>query len=80
MSHSYCSNYIHIVFSTKDREPTIHNPDRTWKYIAGIAKDIGATPLTIGGMPDHLHALVSLHPDVKLAKAINSIKSTPPTG
>jgi putative transposase len=74
MSHSYCSNYIHIVFSTKGRIPNIADPRRTWKYVAGIAKDVGATPLAIGGMPDHLHALVSLHPDLKLAKAINSIK------
>lgn len=75
MSHSYCANYVHIVFSTKDRMPTIDNPQRTWKYVAGIAKEIGATPLAIGGMPDHLHALISLHSDLKLAKAINTMKA-----
>lgn len=74
MSHSYCSNYIHIVFSTKDRRPNIDNPSRTWKYIGGIAKDLRCETLAIGGMPDHLHALISLHPDVKLAKAINAMK------
>lgn len=74
MSHSYCSNFIHIVFSTKDRQRIIDNPDRTWKYVGGILKELRCETLAIGGMPDHLHALISLHPDLKLAKAINTMK------
>jgi hypothetical protein len=41
MSHSYCSNRIHLVFSTKNRENAI--PEdlqmKLWPYMAGIARN-----------------------------------------
>ena len=77
MAHSYVCVYLHIVFSTKDRRPLIPE-DRTralWKYLAGIAKNYGMKALAIGGMPDHVHLLLSLTSEMSVAKAVNVLKS-----
>lgn len=43
MSHSYCSNRIDLVFSTKNREKCILQDvqERLWPYMAGIAQNHG---------------------------------------
>jgi hypothetical protein len=40
MSHSYCCNFQHVVFSTKDRRPLIRKElqDSVAAYIGGIAR------------------------------------------
>jgi REP element-mobilizing transposase RayT len=67
----------HVVFSTKDRRPFIpENKHRLlWKYLAGIAKNCGMKALAIGGMPDHVHILLSLTSDMWVSKAVNVLKS-----
>ena len=77
MALSYVCVFVHVVFSTKDRRPLIPE-DRhrlVCKYLAGIAKNYGMKALAIGGMPDHLHILLSLAPDVSVSKAVNVLKS-----
>jgi hypothetical protein len=39
MSHSYSSNRIHVIFSTKERQPCLTNDfqPKLWVYMAGIA-------------------------------------------
>ncbi|MGC2323814.1 MAG: IS200/IS605 family transposase [Terriglobales bacterium] len=77
MAHSYVCVYVHIVFSTKDRRPFIPE-DKTrllWKYLAGIAKHYGMRTLAIGGMPDHVHILLSVASEMPVAKAVNVLKS-----
>ena len=66
----------HCVFSTKDRRPLI-TPDlqeRLWPYLGGIARENRMTALCVGGMPDHVHILLSLPSTVAVAKAIQLIK------
>ena len=78
MSHSYSSNRIHLIFSTKDRKPGI--PDdfqpKLWAYMAGIAKNQGFDAISIGGVRDHVHALLVLPPTMPLAKAVQYIKGS----
>ena len=51
MSHSYCTNFIHCVFSTKDRKPSIPGDmlDKLWAYMTGIADNHHIGMLAIGG-------------------------------
>ncbi|HMV49177.1 MAG TPA: IS200/IS605 family transposase [Blastocatellia bacterium] len=60
MANTYTSLYYHIVFSTKNRAPWIEPEleDRVWAYVGGIARKNKMTALQIGGIEDHLHALV----------------------
>ena len=76
MSHSYVSNLMHCTFSTKERYPWI-DADlelRLWPYIGGIARENRMKALAIGGIFDHLHALLSLPSTMSFAKAVQLIK------
>ena len=60
MANTYTALFYHIVFSTKNRAPFI-KPEleaRIWEYIGGVARHHKMTALQIGGIEDHLHALV----------------------
>ena len=41
MSHSYSSNRIHVIFSTKERKKSLSDDfqPKLWAYMAGIAKN-----------------------------------------
>lgn len=77
MSHSYCSNRIHLVFSTKNREKRIplEVQEKLWPYMAGIARNHEFEAIKIGGVDDHAHALLLLPATVPLAKAIQTLKA-----
>lgn len=77
MGHTYSQILIHAVFSTREREPTIHESfrSRLWQYMAGIAKQEFGHAVRIGGIADHLHGLIKLKTDVSLAHAMNRWKS-----
>lgn len=76
MSHAYVSNFVHYVFSTKGRcsaiDPELES--RLWPYVGGIARENDMKALAVGGVSDHLHALVSLPATLSVAKAIQLIK------
>ena len=76
MSHSYVSNLMHCTFSTKERYPWIEGDleSRLWPYIGGIAREHRMKALTIGGVFDHVHALLSLPSTMSFAKAVQLIK------
>ena len=49
MGHTYASNFIHCVFSTKGRKPLL-GPDRIdalYAYFGGIAKGEGLTLIAV---------------------------------
>jgi len=76
MANSYLSLYIHVVFSTKGRLamilPDLQN--RLWAYMGGIARENQMKALSIGGMQDHVHMLLSLPGTLPVAKAVQLIK------
>jgi len=70
-----CSNF-HCVFSTKDRRPFI-TPElrgRLWPFLGGIARENGMKALSIGGVEDHVHILLSMPATMPVAKAMQLIK------
>lgn len=77
MPNSYVSNHVHIVFSTKNRVKLIPEDlqPKLWAYLAGIAKNYGMNALAIGGIEDHVHALVNLGATLGIAKAAQVLKA-----
>lgn len=77
MSSSYVSNHVHVVFSTKNRLKTIHEElqPKLWAYLAGIAKNHGMHAVAIGGIEDHIHALINLGASMGIAKAVQALKA-----
>jgi len=67
----------HIVFSTKDRQPTLTDNRRQdlFRYICGILKNRQSHLYRINGVKDHLHILTSLHPSVSLAGLVKDVKT-----
>ncbi len=68
--------YLHIVFGTKYRQPTIveEHEKALYKYIWGVINGHKCHLYRINGMEDHLHILSDLHPSVCLADYVKDIK------
>src|SRR4051812_45462618 len=68
---------IHFVFSTKGREPLIREEwaARLYDYIGGIARAEKCLLLAAGGMPDHVHLLISLGRTIALADLMRLVKA-----
>jgi len=77
MPHSCVENYLHIIFSTKNREPLIHHDieTRLHSYLVGISRKRKVPILKINGMEDHIHMLIKLHPSVALATLLKEYKA-----
>jgi putative transposase len=74
--HSFTNCLIHLVWSTKNREPYLDSQlrERLWPYLGGIAKQNKMKALAVGGAGDHVHILISLPPTLSLAKATQLLK------
>ncbi len=82
MVHTYANNFIHCIFSTKERLPTI-SAERTtdlYTYLGGIARSEGFTLVAAGGTANHIHLLLCLPADQALATAVQSSKEVPLAG
>jgi REP element-mobilizing transposase RayT len=69
--------YVHLIFSTKNRELFIV-PDlgpRLYGYIGGILRQTGEVLVEAGGMPDHIHLLVSLGRQASVADTVRTVKA-----
>ena len=76
MSQSLTKTYVHIVFSTKHREPTIGDDvnESLYEYMGGICKSLESNPIKIGGYYDHIHILCVLSRKIALMKLVEDIK------
>ena len=77
MPNSHVCHHVHIVFSTKNRVRAIREElqPRLWAYMAGIAKNHGMYSVSIGGIEDHIHALIDVGPILGIAKAVQVLKA-----
>ena len=69
--------YYHIVFCTKRREMTIPSQykEDVYRFIWRIISDAKCRLIRIGGIQNHVHVLVDLHPTMTLSGLVQSIKS-----
>jgi REP element-mobilizing transposase RayT len=72
MPHTYVSDLVHCVFSTKERRKLIRTETQSdlWAFIGGMARKNGFKALIVGGTEDHVHVLLSLPAVMPLAKAV----------
>lgn len=77
MSQSLVKNYVHIVFSTKNREPFIDTEieKELFAYMISICESLESTVIQIGGDFDHVHILCSLSRKIALMKLLEEVKS-----
>jgi len=77
MANTYSQIYVHIIFAVKARECLLkkHFKEDVHKYITGIINQRGQKLIAINSMPDHIHLLVGLKPDVALSDLVRDIKA-----
>ncbi len=77
MGHTFTRLLTHVIFSTDGRRPTIHESIRNdlHAYFGGIIREIGGTAIIIGGIADHLHALLQLGADKNVADVLRVAKT-----
>jgi putative transposase len=76
MPHSYSSIWVHLIWSTKNREPILSQPLRqeVFRVINEIANDHEIYIDTINGIEDHVHLLIRLRTDQSVADVVKTIK------
>jgi len=67
---------LHIIFSTKNREPWLDSNvrPRMHAYLATICRDAGADFVLVGGVSDHVHIVTTLARTLSQAQLIEEIK------
>ena len=76
MSTFTCLRY-HIVFSTKNRVPSIRPEwqERLWQFMAGTVTNLKGRTYQIGGIADHVHCLVSVHQTMSISNFVRDLKA-----
>ena len=77
MGQSIAKNYIHIIFSTKNRAELIVPPfeDEIYSYLGGICNSLECQSIKVGGHIDHVHILCMLSKKIALVKLLEEVKS-----
>ena len=77
MGHTYTDLLAHVIFSTKDRTPSLDAElkARIFPYIGGIIRELGGTPLLINGPADHVHIFLVSPARVALSELVGKLKA-----
>jgi putative transposase len=77
MAHSYTGIYYHLIFHTKSKDILIPKSlfEELFAYIGGIIRKDEGILREAGGMPDHVHLLLTINRSVSVADAVRAIKA-----
>lgn len=77
MANTYTQIYIHVVFAVEGRQNLIRpeHDDELQQYITGIVSGQKQKLIAINNMPDHLHLLVGMKPDLSLSDLMRDVKA-----
>ena len=77
MADTYTQIYLHIVFAVKGRRSLIPKQHREalHEYITRIITNKMQTVIRINSMPDHIHILLGMAPDIALSDLVRDIKA-----
>ena len=77
MPGTYSQILLHIVFSTKHREPWItpEIADRLYPYMGGIVRAEKCVLYDIGGVEDHAHLYLRWRPDATISDLMRTVKA-----
>jgi putative transposase len=77
MPGTYSQILLHVVFSTKHREPWItpEIAERLYPYMGGIIRAEKGTLYDIGGIEDHIHMYLRWRPDATVSDLMRVVKA-----
>jgi putative transposase len=76
MPQSLARLHIHLILSTKNREPILHDAVRNalHGYMATVLQNLGCPPVLINSVADHVHILFELGRTVAVSDAVEQVK------
>jgi REP-associated tyrosine transposase len=76
MAAPFTQLYLHVVWATWDRMPLLVPKVERAVYATVLAKcrELGADPVAIGGLADHIHLLVRLPTTLAVADLVKEVK------
>jgi len=77
MPQSLSAVYLHLVFSTKDREPWLREPSlraEMHAFLGGVSKQLDCMPVIVGGVDDHVHLLARCGRGITQADWVKELK------
>jgi putative transposase len=82
MPQSLARNLIHLVFSTKNREPVLAEAVRLplSAYASAVLRELDSHVIAINAWRDHVHILFTLSKNHSLAQVVMEVKREPPNG
>jgi putative transposase len=69
--------YLHLVFSTKHRQPFLRDAafrQRVHAYLMGICRNLSCPSLQTGGVEDHVHILCRFGKGIEIQNLLRDIK------
>jgi putative transposase len=78
MAQSFAKIYVHLIFSTRNREPVLKDAVREslHRYQATVLRNVGCPPAVINSVADHVHILFELGRAVALSEAVEEVKKS----
>jgi len=78
MPQSLARILVHLIFSTKNREPFLRDEVRPelHRYMAAILKELGSPAILIESVRDHVHILFSLSKNQPLIRIVHQVKTS----
>ena len=78
MAQSLARLHAHLVFSTRGREPFLHERVRgeLHAYLAKVLQNVGCAPVLINSVDDHVHILVNLARTVSVSQVLEETKKS----
>jgi putative transposase len=78
MPQSLARILVHLIFSTKNRDPVL-NPEvraELHPYLADVLREDGCPSLQVGGVEDHVHLLLGLSRTRTVAQVVENVKTS----
>jgi putative transposase len=81
MANTYTQIYLQVVFAVEGRQNLLKqdHKEELHKYITGIVRNYEQKLIAINGMPDHVHVLIGLKPNMALSDLVREMKSSSST-
>jgi putative transposase len=78
MPQSLAHVHIHLIFSTKNREPLLNDSirDPLHRYLAVVLRNYGCPADLINSIEDHIHILFDLGRTASISQVVEEIKTT----
>ena len=76
MPNTFTQIYIQVVFAVNGRQSLITPSfkEDLFKYVGGTIRNANQKLIAINGMPDHVHILIGMKPNIALSAFVKDIK------